>query len=368
MKIWLVTRRIPPARCGVGDYTARIAEALSRRGHEVTLVTGVEQASQLDGVPVWNGMRDWSRRGFTQLIERAKQERPDAIWFQWEPFLYHRRGWNMWPAFAAARLRAEGIRWETNVHEPFVDWGWGKAGILALGQRLTLAALITASDRVPVTVQAWAEWIGRDFPGAQGKVVWSPVGSTIRPAGERHAKDGKARIGVFSPLGSGKDPKFLEAVWQRLGPINAELVLIGITRAEWPGKFKDDPRWRFTGALSEAEVSRELGRLDVFLAPFVDGVSARRTSAIAAFAHELAVVTNWGRLTDPIFTESDATWLVPREAGAFAAAIRTLLASPEARRVRAWIGVRLFEKYFDWDAVVTRLLGEPAAVEMRKEA
>lgn len=368
MKLILVTRRIPPARCGVGDYTARVAERLVRRGHDVLLATGKDQPGELAGVPVWNGMSDWGRRGFNELLEKARATRPDQIWFEWEPFLYHRRGWNLWPAFAAVQARQMGVRWQTMVHEPFVGWGWGKVGLLALGQRLTLAALILASDRVPVSIQVWANWLRRDFPGAADKVVWVPVGSTIVPTGERVPIGRIARIGVFSPLGSGKDPLFLEEVWKRLGPVQAELVLIGAKREEWPGKLAEDPRWRFTGPLPEAEVSKELASLDVFLAPFVDGISSRRTSAIAAFAHGVAVVTNWGRLTDPIFTANGSDWLSPKDAGAFASAVRQLLASPEQRRVRAWIGTSLYEKYFDWEAVVDGLLGQASAGEARKKA
>ncbi len=368
MKLLLVTRRIPPARCGVGDYTARVAETLVRRGHDVCLATGKDQPSSLGDVPVWNAMSDFGGRGFSELIEKARAEKPDWIWFQWEPFLYHRRGWNLWPAFAASQAGRYGIRWQTTVHEPFVDWGWGKAGVLALGQRLTLAALILASDRVPVTVSAWADWIRRDFPGAGDKVVWAPVGSTIVPTGERAPRTERPRIGVFSPLGSGKDPAFVEAVWNRLGPLPAEFVLIGADKDKWPGRLAGDPRWRFTGELSEGEVSKEIASLDVFLAPFIDGISARRTSAIAAFAHGVPVVTNWGRLTDPIFTAPGADWLAPREAGAYAAAIRQLLASPEQRRMRAWIGQSLYEKYFEWDSVVARLLDEPIAAQTRKKA
>jgi glycosyltransferase involved in cell wall biosynthesis len=218
--------------------------------------------------------------------------------------------------------------------------------------------LVGASDRVPVSIWAWADLLRRDHPGTSEKVIWSPVGSNIRPTGERAPRGDRPRIGVFSPLGSGKDPLFVEEVWARLGGLDAELVLIGVSRDQWPGKLVGDPRCRFTGEIPEREVSRELAALDVFIAPFVDGISARRTSVIAAFAHGVPVVSNWGRLTDPIFTEAHPGWLEPKEAGAFASAVLRLLRNPEAKRMRAWIGQSLYERYFDWDVVAARLLGE----------
>lgn len=359
MKLMIVTRRLPPARCGVGDYTARLAEAFQALSHDVVLVTGADQRPYSVAGRILPEVPDWGRRGMTVLRETWRRERPDRILFQWAPFLYHPRGWNFWVGAAAWRARADGLTWHTMVHEPFVDWEWTRVGIMALGQRLALGSLISASRRAFTPVTAWVSRLRADFPGAEEKVFWSPVGSTIRPTAPTAEPHEGLRVGVFSPLGAGKDPAFVEAVWEKLKAREARMVCIGITREQWPGVSRSDERWTFTGPLAEGEVSRAFRGLDVFLAPFVDGVSARRTTALTALAHGVCTVTNAGRLTDPILLE--APWqIVRRDPGDYARAVLDLWRDPAVRRRLGEASRAFYAEHFDWPKIAADLLSDVA--------
>jgi glycosyltransferase involved in cell wall biosynthesis len=112
------------------------------------------------------------------------------------------------------------------------------------------------------------------------------------------------------------------------------------------------------GRLADEELASWLSAADVFLAPFVDGVSTRRGSMMAALQHAVPVVGTTGRLTDSVLAQaSDALTLVSVDRpDLFADAAVQLAHSGDdaARRGRA--GRSLYESTFDWPVVAGRLL------------
>ena len=72
-----------------------------------------------------------------------------------------------------------------------------------------------------------------------------------------------------------------------------------------------DERVTATGSLDAAAMSRHLSACDLMLQPFADGLSTRRTSAMACLAHGRPVVSTSGKLTEPLWDESNAVRLAP---------------------------------------------------------
>ena len=105
-------------------------------------------------------------------------------------------------------------------------------------------------------------------------------------------------------------------------------------------------------------MARHLAAADLFVAPFVDGVSTRRTTLMAALQHGLPVVGTDGRLTDDVLRRAgDALTLVPADdPRRLAAAVRWLGGDADQRLARGAAGRELYEDSFDWPVISATLV------------
>ena len=58
------------------------------------------------------------------------------------------------------------------------------------------------------------------------------------------------------------------------------------------------------GYLSPAELSAHIAACDLFVQPYPDGITSRRTSAMACLSRARPVVTTTGHLTEPLWAEN----------------------------------------------------------------
>ena len=96
-------------------------------------------------------------------------------------------------------------------------------------------------------------------------------------------------------------------------------------------------RMHATEGLRGEELSVHLSACDLMIQPYPDGISTRRTSAMAALLHGRAMVTTIGRLTEPLWSESGAVTrcrprMIPR---ALVQNVAALLDDPRERGA-AW--------------------------------
>ena len=70
------------------------------------------------------------------------------------------------------------------------------------------------------------------------------------------------------------------------------------------------PRIHVTGQLSARALAEHVGACDLLVQPYPDGISSRRTSAMAGLALGVPVVTTRGRLTEPLWAETGCVALV----------------------------------------------------------
>jgi len=109
---------------------------------------------------------------------------------------------------------------------------------------------------------------------------------------------------VFSPFASGLRWDWITAAVQAIGK---DLVIIGSDREAalsnpHVSRYMDKD-WEYAGRLASEEALRLLARARLVLAPFIDGITGRRTSAMAALSAGARVVTRRGHLHDPHFDD-----------------------------------------------------------------
>jgi hypothetical protein len=339
VNVGIVSPGYPETPGGVSDHTARLVRHWSRAGHNVA-VLGTTAAHPERIVATW------------------RDAGVEAMLIQYVPFLYARRGLSRFPHRIALAARAARLRTTIFVHEPWVPRTRLPWLILSPLQERQLRRLLTVCDVAVTPVPAW-----RTLLGGNVSVVY--VGSTL--GDPRPADAGGAEIAapvVFSPLASGLNWDWIVAAAEALGARPA-LTIIG---ADWERARRDpvlrrwaDPTWDWRGRLDAPEVLALLGRSRVVLAPFMDGLTGRRTSAFAAASTGARVISSRGPLFDPAFDA--APFALADTQSEFCELARSLFAArerPGARRER----VEWYQRHLspaELDRSLARLvLGIPA--------
>jgi glycosyltransferase involved in cell wall biosynthesis len=344
---------------GIRDYTERLVTCLrARRGVPVALFS--------------REPRSWSFRmtGDGAAGAHGGDDRlqcADALVLQYNPFSHGRRGFAPGLALAMLRMRCRRSRptIALMVHETFVDaknWRWR---LMRIWQRTQLRALQLAADLVLCTIERWSDDLRRSWPPAP--VHHLPVASNL-PDRRDQRQAGRARLGVradalvlctFGLDHAGRLTDYIldaaAAVARGGRPVLLLALGTGRRRREpiAPGVTLDVP-----GFLGDSEAAGLLAAADMFLAPFQDGVSTRRTTVMAALQHAVAVVGTDGHLTDDqLRRATDAMRLVAvADRDGFVAAVCALADSTDDRRALAAAGRRLYEDSFDWPVLVDGLL------------
>ena len=252
------------------------------------------------------------------------------------------------------------------VHEmyyPISDW---KSALMGGWQRVQFFAVRTLSDVVFTSVSPWAKALQSHRP--HRPVHHLPVGSNLPDM--RHARAAeRARLGigedaiVLAAFGTGHPSRMLDYVAEAADSVASqghETVLLNLGFNTPDVSVDRAVRVLAPGHLEEEAISRHLAAADVYLAPFTDGVSTRRTTLMAALQHGLAIVGTDGHNTDEMLRDSaSAMRLTPvADREAFSRSVRELASDADARTELGERARILYQEQFDWSVVCDRLLAE----------
>lgn len=366
MKVCIITHSLPPELDGIGDYTAQLASHLAR-SVEVVVLAGMPA----DPLPV-PGVRtervfDRARPITTWRIRSAvRRHRPDWVLLQYNAFSYGRWGLNLHLPLCMSSLRNLGASTAVMMHEPFVPRKSAKLALLSTWQKWQFSRLGRDASAVFVSIQPWIGRFESWFPGKP--LVHLPVASPLPccgsgPAAARQTLGIPAEALVLGCFGTAHASRlfehFREAVraasrvrqdvrFLYIGPngptVAAELAPTQVIAA---------------GALPPAEVSSLLPAMDIYLAPFSDGVSTRRTSVMAALQHGLAVVGTRGHLTDTMLSAVDGQAMVladVAEPQQFGECVAALAQNADARSEIGIEARKFYEANFGWERMACTLL------------
>jgi glycosyltransferase involved in cell wall biosynthesis len=364
----LLTGEYPPQAGGVGHYTACLAEALARRGCDVS-VWCPESAVRDPG----SGVRDPEMRGVHPLpdafgsktqaaLERALADAPGCLLLQYAPNALGRRGMNLPFCLWLLRMRRSGADVRVMFHEPYFYFTLAHPlrNVLALAQRAMAAVLLRAATTAYLSTDTWIRYL-RPYAPARIRFVTLPIPSTIATAAADDAVQAwRARTAGSAPL-VGHFGTYGRDVVDLLDPaalaiLDADArvhVLFAGHRSEQFARTLTDRHPRFrdrvhaTGTLGDADAAAALQACDLLLQPYPDGVTTRRTSVMPGLALGVATLTTTGTLTEPLWHESGAAALVPAgDAGRLRDAALALLADERARRAQGGRGAECYGERF----------------------
>ena len=376
----IITPEYPPQPGGVSDYTRLVAAGVAAAGDEVHVwcppMPGEAPDVEADvGVSVHRVFGNFLRSDLCRVDQMLDQfNGPRRLLVQWVPHGFGRRAMNLSFCFWLwRRARRRGDRVELMVHEPFLEFtrGFRQRNAVALVHRLMTMVLLRAASRVWISIPAWEAYWRPYTLGRNQTFSWLPVASNIpvitdpsavHAIRSHYVAPENYLIGHFGAYDRENISLLIDAVSPLItnGSKNVLLLLGRGGEQVRDALIKNDPEMgeqvRATGALDAAKLSLHLGACDVMLQPYIDGVSSRRGSTMAALAHGLPIVTTTGRLTEPLWAESDAVALVPAaNVAAFVETTRRLLSDAEARRRMASSAKALYADRFEVNVIVNAL-------------
>jgi glycosyltransferase involved in cell wall biosynthesis len=348
--IHIVTPEYPPAIGGVSDYAKQVARGLASAGQDVHVWCPGAGADALDdAVTVHRTLGSFRRADLERtgaLLDRSA--RPRRLFVQWVPHAYGRRSMNVAFCVWIWRRAMKGDRIELMVHEPFLAFWTGtyRQAAAAAVHRVMTAILLQASGRVWVSIPAWERLLRPYTLGRHVRFAWLPIPTPLSAASPADAGEvrmrvggGRPIVGHFGTFGSLITPaldELLSLVLARRP--DACALMIGAGSSEYAARFSAKradlaPRVHATGPLDRAELANHIAACDVLMQPYPDGVSSRRTTAMAGLFLEVPVVTTSGHLTESFWEHDRVAQLVPAgDWPALADRVTHLLGDRGARR------------------------------------
>jgi glycosyltransferase involved in cell wall biosynthesis len=380
MNSWVIlTMEYPPALGGVAGYTWQLAHKLAEQGDEVHVFApdfpSVTKTANQVHVHALPGRFDAaSRRNIQRELTRLERETGPGRVILLVQYVAHGFGCRGMNVFFAWWLRQASRRLWIMFHEVAYPFLWGqplKHHLLAGVQHFMAGLVARKAEMLWVSVPGWEDrlrWICR----LRNPIRWLPIPSNlpidVPAAAVAQAKrawpwpPGTLTVGYFGHY----SPPFVPALTAVLSKLLEDepavtAVLLGKGSDVYAGRFGEmfptlAGRVLGQGTLSAEAAAAELSAVDLAIYPFLDGVSSRRTSLMAALALGLPIVTTSEYLTEPVWQERGAVQMVPvGDWHQFVAAVRRLLADPAARARLGEQGRQLYRDLFDIEHIVASL-------------
>ena len=375
MRWHLVTPESPPQVGGVADFTRVVATALAAGGDEVH-VWSPEPADEIASVtvhPLPGGYAIGRLGDLGRQLDACKG--PRRLFVQWVPHGYGYKSLNVAFCLWVWRRSRRGDAVDLMVHEPFLPFAAGRLrqNIGAVLHRLMLMVLQRSAERILVSTPAFLPII-RPFGPRLPTAAWLPVPSPIprgRPVVEvldrRRALAGAhPTIGYFgtaNTLVTGVLEDVIEGIAARRPDVRFVLVgrgteVLARTLSARTQALADAIVAK--GSLPSTDLAAVIPCCDLFVQPYPDGVSARRTTLMALLDHGRPIVASRGIRTEDFW--DDAVVLTPHDdSAAMVDAAVTLLDAPGRREALSQAASRLYADRFHVDHAIAVLSRTPDA-------
>jgi glycosyltransferase involved in cell wall biosynthesis len=356
MKVMLVNGSYPPETCGVGDYTKKLAEALSlKKNVSISVLTSSYLGIKPQKKParVIPAVDSWRMSGAVKIAGMIKKEGPDIVHFEYPNTQYKKNlSGNLLPVL----LRGGKTKIVETWHEPVV-----KLGIL--GRIRVMFTMFFADALIFVEKKNYdtLPWYVK-AAGAGKKTAFIDIGSNIpamdiTPAMRKAIKKSsgvKANQRLMVTFGFITETKGFDALLEVFDPETFKWVHLGEVnegehfQEKWKEKAESLGFYKlikFIPGLPEGEVAKWLNAADVCVFPFTKGVSKRHGSFLAAASQRCYIVTT--RFEKLGFDKKENIWYVaPGDTTGLKRAMMFRAKNKKRDMVPPWGGIA--EKHMDF--------------------
>jgi glycosyltransferase involved in cell wall biosynthesis len=372
--IHLLTPEYPPKVGGVADYTRVVARGLAEAGEDVHVWCPSDgRGSTGDRFAVHPDLGQFRERDLARAGKCLDAfPGPRRLIVQWVPHAYGFRAMNLGFCLWLWTRASRGDEIELMVHEPYLAFweGTWRQTAGAIVHRLMTVVLLRSARRVWVAIPAWEPmWkpytLGRALPFA-----WLPIPSGLPPPDANMVTGLRTQFGAPSRRVIGHLGTYGALVAPLLSAVLIEILrqpdpprvlLVGTGSLQFRASLlARHPEYAdsvySTGPLDELQLAAHVAACDLLVQPYPDGISSRRTSAMAGLSLGVPVVTTRGRLTESFWGDSHAVRLAAvHDAKEMAAQVMELLRCPEAARRLGEAGRALYVGTFDVNRTIRAL-------------
>jgi glycosyltransferase involved in cell wall biosynthesis len=325
----MITCEYPPQTGGIADYSCEIAAGLSQAGIPVRIWTpgNEDRTTRLSSrVTV---VRSLGRFGLPSLVRTARKMRRAGagrrLLLQWEPVGYGFLSvnvpfclWIAWQALSGAQLIVM-------FHETFLSYSkkTPKRFVAATLQRLMAFLLVQSARKVFVSTESGAAALGK-LSLTRTKVQPLPVFSNINSGPDSSARicrrdfvsEGETLVGHFGRYNRQTEALVIPAITALLRRSKSIHVLFA---GECAGAYykalldtcsEVKHRVHSAGLCTPAEVSSVFAACDFMFQPYPDGITTRRSTAMAALANGCFFVSNKGTASEELWHRTAAVHLL----------------------------------------------------------
>jgi len=365
----MVSGSYPPVACGIGDYTRCLVKELLQKGIDVKVTTTVCQ--ERERMPeICLQLENWKLGSWAKAIGWIAGQSFDVVHIQYPGKAYGYLPDLAWLTRMLKKLLPN-LPIVVTLHEFRVTHPLRK---------LSVAMIASFADALLVTARSEKSLFDRWLPWLRRKIVVIPVAPAI-PVLPLRAEDRSSlrrRYGfdeaslIVAYFGFVQPNKGIEELLQAFRLVRqrhsrSRLLMIchlepqanpyhaRLHRLTTSLGLSSSIAW--TGFLGADEVSRHLSIADVAVFPFVDGVTMRRTSFMAAMSHGLPTVTTIkdASLQELQLVEGRNVLLTPAPANParLAEKVNALLES-ERLRMSLRAGALRWAESLRWDRIAER--------------
>jgi glycosyltransferase involved in cell wall biosynthesis len=292
LKVLMITGSFPSVKCGIGDYTCFVCNEMAVQGADVSVLTssylGIKAQHRI--INVMPAVTGWGAMNSGRILAEIRKADPDIVHMQYPNLEYKKNlSTNLLPFMIKQKLPH--IKIIETFHEPIKDLG-------LMGKMRFMLNFPFADGMIFVEKENWLTLpFYLKFSVRRTKKAFIPIASNI----PRVKADKKTRSTIVKRLHLNKDKKILMTFGFITGVKGYEQIfgIIDKTEYEWVhiGKIDETDSYqrgfrekaekkrmeiKFSGFLPADETAKYLASSDVCVFPFVEGVTDRHGTFLAA--------------------------------------------------------------------------------------
>jgi len=313
---------------------------------------------------------------FINLMKKTKEIRdfnPDKIFIQYVPFLYGRGGINFsFPLWVMLMRLLDKAKIEIYFHELYYPFEMKiKSMVMNVSHIIMLFILGLSAHHILVTTKAFEKILRRIF-FLKKYIHFLPVGPNI----EKHRIDHNACeefrkkhnissvdlvLGSFGTFHPSKNYHLIFEILKKIktkDKMPVKFIMIGQDRTDLLNYLGEDDFKQLediviaTGSLNDSEINLAFAVMDAYLGYFMDGLSARRGSIMAAMQAGLPIISTISKTTEECFVKQAQVYLYDPDENIFSDGVRELI-KHYGYHIKKTGKIKhvVFEDFFAWEKI-----------------
>lgn len=296
MRVLLIAGAFPPARCGVGDYVALLAQGLAGAPDvQVAVLTQRMPERVAPGnVELFAEAASWRMRELPRLVRRIRAWKPDLVHIHWPSQGF---GWRIAPALLPEICKVLRVRVVQTWHEP---WPMSDVVRFVLQRRATDGLIFVRPNFMELMPRALLRFMPpcpRRIFGSAGSLPVSDLSDEDRMRLRERYLNGREKLVVF--FGFVHPAKGVEQLLAIADPRHHALVIAGpLLDAAYHARLQGLAQaagWgehvHYAGYLAQEDAADLLRAADAVVLPFLAGGGDWNTSIHGALAQGTLVIT-----------------------------------------------------------------------------